>query len=176
MSDGEEEKEDINPQGKPGKPTPEEATGSSQVLSCAMPKMIGATPGGPSAYTEEETGFSSPEVDRIAKRKSNKGDDLASTDVKDIFNGGTSTASKFHLDKMNKADSEEKYQSAHPALAKSMKSENLAFAAEEEKVASNGLSGRSKSQNEQKFATMNSHYQSGIQKSNQGDNVTNKQH
>ena len=141
-----------------------------------MPKLVGATPGGPSDYAEAETGFSSPEVDRIAKRKSNRGDDLAGTDTKDLFNGGTSTASKFHIDKMNKADGGTNYQSAHPALAKSTKSESLAHAQEEEKVPDKSLSRWSKSQNEQKFATAGNRYQSELQKSNQGDNVTNKQH
>ena len=49
-------------------------------------------------------------------------------------------------------------------------------AQEEEKVANKSLSGWSKSQNEQKFATAGNRYQSELQKSNQGDNVTNKQH
>ena len=77
---------------------------------------------------------------------------------------------------MNKADGETNYQSAHQGLAKSMKSESLAYAQEEEKVANKSLSGWSKSQNEQKFATAGNRYQSELQKSNQGDNVTNKQH
>ena len=147
LSDGEEEKEGVDPQSNPGMPTPEEANGNNQVLSCAMPKMVAATPGGQSGFNEEETGFSSPEVDRIAKRKSNKADELASTDGKRFSAGGITTESKFRLDKMNGADDKMNYQSAHPAMSKSMKGDNALLAGEEEKVAFG-------SQNDQKFGNL----------------------
>ena len=74
-----------------------------------MPKMVAATPGGQTAYNEEQTGFSSPEVDRIAKRKSNKADELSSTNSKLLSAGGINTESKFRLDKMNEADDKLNY-------------------------------------------------------------------